>query len=215
MPQNDLEQPQSADVSSNEVYVSDETNGAEESTSDALAPSVDPSTEDVDSESDEFSKEMPFEGEIDTDDDVEPKQSSYLDDDDEAILASSDTLLHSDGSLTIAQQEEAVVKWDIQGLYDERGRVRSKRSLKNNPPVFVVSDSNGEEATFILTKELSAALARNFENANRAYYGIKPRGEMKFKDKLGEAKQGLRENMGKAIVIGGLLLGLLIFGIFF
>jgi len=202
MPQNDLEQPQSADATENEASVDERTKVAEEATSGVSVPTTDPVDDEIEADDAAFFEDT-------------ESSSGYLDDDEEAMLASSDTLIHSDGELTIAQQEDAVVKWDIQGLYDERGKVRSKRSLRNNPPVFVVSDSNGEEATFILTKGLSAALARNFENANRAYYGIKPRDEMKFKEKLGEAKQGLRENMGKAIVIGGLLLALLIFGIFF
>lgn len=207
MSQNDLEQPQSADLPENEASVEDQTKVAESAGSDRSTPVADPIGDEIEADDAAFFEKSAT-GSI-------PTNSSYLNDDDEAILASSDTLLHSDDALTIAQQEDAVVKWDIQGLYDERGKVRSKRSLRNNPPIFVVSDSNGEEATFILTKDLSAALARNFENANRAYYGIKPRDEMKFREKLGEAKQGFRENMGKAIVVGGLLVALLIFGIFF
>ncbi len=141
-------------------------------------------------------------------------RDDYLDDD-ELWMKSSDEVLHSDGSTVVAKQDEAVVSWDIYGLYDEQGKVRSKRSLRNNPPALVISDSNGGEATFVLTKDLSGVLATHLENTHRAYYGIRPRSEMSFKEKMLDARSGLRENMGKAIIIGGILLGLVIFGIFF
>ena len=56
---------------------------------------------------------------------------SYLDDDD-LLTASSDEVLHQDEDTVIVQQDEAVVSWDIRGLYDETGKVRSKRSLRDN-----------------------------------------------------------------------------------
>lgn len=146
--------------------------------------------------------------------DSNPNQSDYLEDD-EFWSKSKDEILFSDDSSVIAQQEDAVVKWDIQGLYDDQGKVRSKRSLRNNPPMLVISDSTDTTASFVLTKDLSANLAKHFENTHRAYYGIRPKKEMSFKEKVSDAKTGFRENMGKVIVIGGLLLGLLIFGIFF
>lgn len=141
-------------------------------------------------------------------------ESDYLEDD-ELWSRAQDEILFSDESSVIAQQEEAVVKWDIQGLYDEDGKVRSKRSLRNNPPLLVVSDSTDVTASFVLTKDLSGNLAKHFENTYRAYYGIRPKKEMSFKEKVTDAKTGVRENMGKVIVIGGLIVGLLIFGIFF
>lgn len=145
----------------------------------------------------------------------EQKQvDSYLDDD-ELITAASDEVLQQDEDTVIVQQEEAVVKWDIQGLYDETGKVRSKRSLRNNPPMLVISDSLGDNATFVLTKELSGILARHFDNTYRAYYGIRPKDELTFKEKLGEARTGIQRNMGKLIIIGGVLAALLIFGLVF
>lgn len=149
------------------------------------------------------------------DEKIEPAAGSDYLDDDELWMKSSDEILHSDGTTVVAKQDEAVVSWDIYGLYDEQGKVRSKRSLRNNPPALVISDSNGGEATFVLTRDLSGVLARHFENTHRAYYGIRPRSEMSFKEKVLDARSGLRENMGKAIVIGGILLGLVVFGIFF
>ena len=110
----------------------------------------------------------------------EKQVDSYLEDD-ELITAASDEVLQQDEDTVIVQQEEAVVKWDIQGLYDETGKVRSKRSLRNNPPMLVISDSLGENATFVLTKELSGILARHFDNTYRAYYGIRPKDELTFK----------------------------------
>lgn len=177
-------------------------------------------------EQDDTHNEEPLKGaenqsydELDTKEGTVPSEkiqseSDYLEDD-ELWSRAQDEILFSDESSVIAQQEEAVVKWDIQGLYDEDGKVRSKRSLRNNPPLLVVSDSTDVTASFVLTKDLSGNLAKHFENTYRAYYGIRPKKEMSFKEKVTDAKTGVRENMGKVIVIGGLIVGLLIFGIFF
>lgn len=135
--------------------------------------------------------------------------------DDEEWSASSDEILHSDEESVTAKQTDAVVNWDIDSLYTDEGKVRSKRSLKNSPPVLRISNSEGQSAEFVLTKNLSRVLANHLENTSRAYYGIRPKSEMSMKDKFSEAKTGLRENMGKAIIIGGLLAALVIFGIFF
>ena len=143
----------------------------------------------------------------------ESASDGYFDDDEWS--ESSDEVLHSDEESVTVKQNEAVVTWDIDRLYTEEGKVRSKRSLKNSPPILRISNSQGQSADFVLTKELSRILANHLENTNRAYYGIRPKSEMTVKDKLNEAKVGLRENMGKAVIIGGLLAALLIFGIFF
>lgn len=147
--------------------------------------------------------------------DATPEQSDNYLDDDELVTAASDLVIQQDEDFVVVQQEDAVVKWDIQGLYDENGKVRSKRSLRNNPPMLVISDSLGDNATFVLTRELSGVLARHFDNTYRAYYGIRPKDELSFKEKMGEAKTGIQRNMGKLIIVGGLLIGLLIFGLVF
>lgn len=147
--------------------------------------------------------------------DATPEQSDTYLDDDELVTAASDLVIQQDEDFVVVQQEDAVVKWDIQGLYDENGKVRSKRSLRNNPPMLVISDSLGDNATFVLTRELSGVLARHFDNTYRAYYGIRPKDELSFKEKMGEAKTGIQRNMGKLIIVGGLLIGLLIFGLVF
>lgn len=149
-----------------------------------------------------------------TSDAASEQSDSYLDDD-ELVTAASDLVIQQDEDFVVVQQEDAVVKWDIQGLYDENGKVRSKRSLRNNPPMLVISDSLGDNATFVLTRELSGVLARHFDNTYRAYYGIRPKDELSFKEKMGEAKTGIQRNMGKLIIVGGLLIGLLIFGLVF
>ena len=79
----------------------------------------------------------------------------------------------------------------------------------------LISNSDGQSAEFVLTKNLSRVLANHLENTSRAYYGIRPKSEMSMKDKFSEVKTGIRENMGKAIIIGGLLAALVIFGILF
>lgn len=210
MDKNDLNGDLSAD---NESGASPDTEPAsltERATTERLEPFGSPISDQTE---DEIALEAEFGSTVAEKTDAESADSYF--DDDENWDELSDTIIHQDEISVIAQQNEAVVRWNIEGLYDEDGKVRSKRSLKNNPPIFVVSDSNGEEATFVLTKSLAGILANHFENAHRAYYGIRPRGEMSFKEKLGKAKIGLKNNMGKAIIIGGILIGLLIFGLLF
>lgn len=225
MSRNDLEQPLSPSDGEAESSLQDGPSVDERTIYDPSAPleaTADPSELDGESEIDAVEDNSELEddreetltevdSELDADELSEDGSTSYLDDDEEWSAASDRILRQSEDSV-IAQQEEAVVSWDIQGLYDEQGKVRGKRSLKNNPPMLVISDSNGENATFVLTKDLSAILARHLDNTHRAYYGIRPKDELSFKDKISDAKTGLRENMGKAIVIGGILLALLIFG---
>jgi len=206
MSQNDLEQPLRPSEGQDTSSLQDERSGDESASSDRStaveAPDAAKAPVDLDSESAEASEARSA---------TEPSRDSYLDDDEEWLHA-ADEILHKDETSVIAQQEDAVVSWDIQGLYDDSGKVRGKRSLRNNPPMFVVSDSSGDSATFVLTKELSGVLARHMDNAHRAFYGIRPKDELSFKEKLSDARTGLRENMGKAIVVGGLLVALLIFG---
>lgn len=208
------ESPQSPPISDDAVSLVEEGSLAEEASSD---PSdSDPTPSDIFEPEDDIVDEPTASSAEDEEylEAPEKDADSYLDDDEE-WAAASDEILHHDEDSVIAQQEEAVVSWDIRGLYDEQGKVRSKRSLKNNPPLLVISNSNGENASFVLTKNLSGLLARHFDNTYRAYYGIRPKEEMSLKEKLNDAKSGLRENMGKAIIIGGLLVALLIFGFFF
>lgn len=167
--------------------------------------------ESVDSED----SEDPTYDSSDEPEEIDTSASDRYFEDDEEWSASSDEILHSDEESVTAKQTDAVVNWDIDSLYTDEGKVRSKRSLKNSPPVLRISNSEGQSAEFVLTKNLSRVLANHLENTSRAYYGIRPKSEMSMKDKFSEAKTGLRENMGKAIIIGGLLTALVIFGIFF
>jgi len=141
------------------------------------------------------------------------KSDDYFEDDELAL--SRDEILSEDSSSVIAKQQEGVVSWEISGVYDENGKVRSKYALRNSPPLLQVRDSLGNQADFLLTKDLSGSLAKNFDDLHRAYYGIRPRSEMTTREKLGEIKSGLRDHMGKVIVVGGILLALIVFGIFY
>lgn len=142
-----------------------------------------------------------------------PASDGYFEDDE--IALSQDEILSEDDSSVIAKQQEGVVSWEISGVYDENGKVRSKHALRNSPPLLQVRDSLGNQADFLLTKDLSRSLAKNFDDLHRAYYGIRPRSEMTTKEKLGEIKSGLRDHMGKVVVVGGILLALVVFGIFY
>ena len=138
----------------------------------------------------------------------------YLDDDEEWLKA-KDEILESSYDSVLVKQDDAIVFWQIEGLYDDEGKVRSKRSLRNNPPVLKVSDSNGNASEFLLTKELSGTMASHLENTYRAYYGIRPRSELSFKEKVSGAKTWVKANSVKVIIAGLVVAGLVVLGIVF
>ena len=222
MSKNEPEQPLSPSELEVSSSLQDGDSGAERSSYDLSAVSRDEVVEDpiLSNASDESEELPPRSEEFESASNQRNSSSEELSagdstdylEDDEEWAAAADQILHQSEDTVVAQQEDAVVSWDIKGLYDESGKVRGKRSLRNNPPMLVISDSNGDNAAFVLSKNLSGVLARHLDNTHRAYYGIRPKDELSFKEKLSDARTGLRENMGKTIVVGGLLLGLLIFG---
>ena len=55
---------------------------------------------------------------------------------------------------------------------------------------------------FVLTRELSGELAKHFDNAHKAYYGITPAAERSFSEKLAAIKDWMGEHKFATVVIG-------------
>lgn len=134
---------------------------------------------------------------------------SYFNDD-EACLSINEELLNVEDNSVIVKQDDVLVSWSIENLYDDNGKVLSKRELKNSPPILKVVNSNDEEVAFVLTKELSAILANHFENTYRAYFGLRPKSERTFREKISDTKNTLSEHKGKFIFFGGVIVALIV-----
>lgn len=98
-------------------------------------------------------------------------------DDDELFLLSKDKLKYKDDEMTIIQQMNNIVTWEVDGLYNKNGKLNSKRTLKSEPPIFIISSSTGDTAEFLVTKEMSFNLYKTFETVYKGYFGLDNRGD--------------------------------------
>lgn len=102
--------------------------------------------------------------------------------DDEQFLSGDDIVISQDESIGIIQQLDGVISWELVNFYNEDGDVRSKASMRNEPPVMRISSSTGDFAEFVVTKDLARTLSDLFSDVHRAYFGVPPKS--KNKDKL-------------------------------
>lgn len=100
--------------------------------------------------------------------------SSYFDDD-AAVLKYYDEAVHETTEMAIIKQDENIISWEVDNLFDENGQKRSKFALRNDPPVFKISSGAGDEAQFVVTKELARTMGKLFNDIHRAYHGIEPK----------------------------------------
>lgn len=134
--------------------------------------------------------------------------SDYFDDDAE-FLKGDDTVVHEDLSMSIIKQSDTVVSWRVDNLYKEDGSVRRGASMRNDPPVFVVENSDGDFVSFVLTKEFAGQLESVMGDVYRAYFGVSP----KRGQRMGEGAETFFkrlsawavDNKVKASIIGGLI----------
>lgn len=102
------------------------------------------------------------------------EDSEYFDDDD-LLLAGDDQVIHEDSSLMAFQQMDNIVSWEVKNLFKDDGKLRSRRSLRNEPPLFEISSSDGASAEFFVTQSLAASFAKIFTDMESAYSGVAPK----------------------------------------
>lgn len=132
--------------------------------------------------------------------------SDYFDDDD--FLAAEDRSLHSDQSAGVVQQLENVVSWEVEGFYKEDGKPRNRLVLRQDPPIFKITSSNGDYAEFILTKTLAQDFERIFGDVHNGFYGITPKSDRPspfsqegFRSNMEGAKEWVLDNKVKTLMI--------------
>ena len=72
--------------------------------------------------------------------------------------------------------EPTAFSWSIDGLYTDSGALKTKKELKEEPPVFLISD--GEvELLLLLNKDVASEMFEGMKLARNAFYHVDSRPE--------------------------------------
>lgn len=98
----------------------------------------------------------------------------YFTDDD--FFLQNDSILDNDLTSAVIKQEDSdeIIIWEVTGFKDDNGNIKKAKDFKKTPPVMTFKTSAGDEANFVLTKELTTTLKNVFNDVNRAYHNIPP-----------------------------------------
>lgn len=90
-------------------------------------------------------------------------------DDDEEFLAGDDKVLTEEQDMALFKQSGKVVKWRVENLYRPNGEFRRGNLVRANPPVLIISDSDGNEVEFMVTREFAASMRSVMGDAEIAH----------------------------------------------
>lgn len=129
--------------------------------------------------------------------------------DDEAVIeldkitGENDELIDKDYLSALVNQQDRMVYYEIENLYQDTVKQRFKNRLKmrKDPPVLIVRDDFGNEVKFYLTENLTDELSTTLKQVKRAYLGFSgPSDEDAPKDFFGKVKHYVKKNPLKIIV---------------
>lgn len=135
--------------------------------------------------------------------------------DDEAVIeldkitGKNDELIDKDYLSALVNQQDRMVYYEIENLYQDTVKQRFKNRLKmrKDPPVLIVRDDFGNEVKFYLTENLTDELSTTLKQVKRAYLGFSgPSDEDAPKDFFGKVKHYMKKNPLKIIVTVFLIL---------
>lgn len=91
-------------------------------------------------------------------------------------------VIEEDELFSLIEQGETVITYSILDLYKNENKktLRSRSSMKAEPPILSIQDSENNEVNFLLTEEFTKNLIYSLETVNRAYKGL----QSKKKEKL-------------------------------
>lgn len=138
-------------------------------------------------------------------------------DDDEKMLNGDDKLVHESDDVAVFEQMENIISWEVENYYKDDGKPRNRFSLRNDPPVLKVSDSNGDSASFVITREFSGSLSKLLADIERSYYGVSEKrthANSTSKDRLQDFTNFVKRH-AILFILGGLILGVSLFSMFF
>lgn len=139
--------------------------------------------------------------------------------DDEAVIeldkitGKNDELIDKDYLSALVNQQDRMVYYEIENLYQDTVKQRFKNRLKmrKDPPVLIVRDDFGNEVKFYLTENLTDELSTTLKQVKRAYLGFSgPSDEDAPKDFFGKVKHYVKKNPLKIIVTIFLILLIII-----
>lgn len=84
--------------------------------------------------------------------------------------------VYRNDSSGLIEQDDGIVEWHIENIFSEEGKRYNRRELKSNPPLLVIKDNYGDEATFILTEKLALHLRDSMNLVYNAYYNVETKG---------------------------------------
>lgn len=111
-------------------------------------------------------------GEEDDSSDLSNDTASIVDtyfDDDEEFLAGDDKVLTEEQDMALFKQSGKVVKWRVENLYRPNGEFRRGNLVRANPPLLIISDSDGNEVEFTVTREFAASMRSVMGDAEIAH----------------------------------------------
>lgn len=129
--------------------------------------------------------------------------------DDEAVIeldkitGENDELIDKDYLSALVNQQDRMVYYEIENLYQDTVKQRFKNRLKmrKDPPVLIVRDDFGNEVKFYLTENLTDELSTTLKQVKRAYLGFSgPSDEDAPKNFFGKVKHYVKKNPLKIIV---------------
>ena len=122
----------------------------------------------------------------------------------------NDKEIDRDDDRGLIDQNNSVIVWEIEGLYDSDGKLLKPRVLKNKPPTLIVSDGVDNEVSFLLTKNLSMHLNGAFNQVYNAYYGISP----KNNDNPGSFMWNIKRSAPFLVIVGLLIVAFVLSNFF-
>lgn len=128
--------------------------------------------------------------------------------DDEDFLAGDDRVIDETDALGLFAQDQDVVAWDIEGLYDDDLELLPKSVIRSSPPVLTIKSTSGDTASFILTRGFARHMGEGLKRVESAYFGVDSRNPEKLtaKERLQRFGDWIKTHPVKtglaAIVIG-------------
>lgn len=103
-------------------------------------------------------------------------------DEDEAIIEldkihkKNDSVLEKDflSSLIEQNSDNKIVYYEVENIYSNKNKRRYKNryKLRSNPPILIIKDDSGNEASFVLTENLTDELSDTLKQVKKAYLGF-------------------------------------------
>lgn len=127
-------------------------------------------------------------------------------------MEKNDKIMQDEEFAALVEQYDNAVVYEITNLFkNDKGEYRSKQSMRDDPPVLIITDKHGSEVEFKLTEELTGHLLQSLKAVNKGYHGYgkhisREIRNMSFKERL---KYELKNNTLRAVIAIVSILGLI------